>query len=1596
MKQVQLSFKEKFRLLTLMLCMAMAVPQLHAATYTVAGSDATALGTTWAQAAPANDMAQYSGNWYYLVKSVTYSSGTTYEYKITVDHSWNTSYGDNGGGSNASYTVNAGTGYVCYAFNSSTHVPHVVSSCQTVVIAGSDTQALGSSWSGTDTNNSMTTTDGVTYTLTRQVNYTSGGTMECKAVVASNQWYGNSSGGNVSYSITGAGTWNVTYTFDAVTGIVTVDVQSAAPVTPDYYITGDNGLGIPNGWSYNQLTTMTYDDVNDVYTYSYNVTTAGTYYFAFADGIGSSWDDFGANHRFGPASGNETVTLGSWAPTQKGAGSYAVTVEAGQVTITLDVANMRYKVEGTAPVVIPDYYVVGDNALIGHNWDIASDTKMTETSGTYTWSRTGVHLTAGNYSLKVKDSNGTWYGNSIDNGNVVVNAGVNGTYDLEVTFDSSTGVVTATLTNTAEDESYTYDIYMRYTGSENLDNVFIYAWDSYGTLSAAWDENTGGTAWSSLTSQTINGYTYYHVTYTSYASTINVIFNENGSSSTQTADLTATPGDNYFTYGGGSTVDGPNDAADTLPKMYLIGYANAQRWAANAGIEMTYVAETGYYVLENVVLTANSQFAFATQLGSTSTDWTGLDAHRLSSTGDNHWAITGEDWISYQNYVDDNHNWYVTQSGSYRVEIDPANHKVRVIPSHESMYISYGVNWTYANNSEQMTTVDGNTYQITVTLNNGDYFLFSTAKHDTTAWGATQPGFEITDLMLGQTQTLVKDSINNFHFTGTTGKYVVVVNKEKGTVIIRKTVDAKEKTLTKIYLQKTDNVTLDPAGGTYHSQVLEGKRGGIFAWNKLNLSNGGGYYTVCQDGPSNYTYDNEVENDYGGNGYLNDLQDTTTMDGKQWYAWSVSNSICEFYFIRNNKTDHKSQNVMRRAGEVWLTWTDLKATTNCQTDAVECDSLQDVTRNYYAVSASGVSDCATMLEGHYYVYYTNTTGWDSVYCYAWNETPLVEFTGTYPGSKCTFVGYDDNGYEVWCYDFGLMADVIAQYGRIPSNVIFNNGRGAASEGAEGDKYRQQTGDMPFNNGACYDYLGLIYLGNSLNAIINSGIVNGPKYTVEDDLMGVYYDDNAVTEILLTDENGQPVLENGEYQYIEVVGALYAKDFENYSAKSRQPDGTTDYVYEICAHRKTSTFPGGSQVQLKREYYDQSNWVKIVLSPNFDNANAKSNGDVTIEAEKFDKVNFSGAQSYNGGYLSQYVGKIIPGHSMSGNLANNVNPQMHITNIAKPEDAPAYEKNVYITTHFNDSVVFSYVHQDWSPGEYKGVYKTKPIMGYNDKGEQIVAETVVDSTKLYKMFYVAPKPQEVAYITWAVFHHDNPNGNIGVDCDTEPDDPGEFRVPMNWNRKGQLWDGSAINPADPDAADAQAAWGTTYGPFSNGYMQYGAFQVNWSLFEGMDIVDDHMTGRPQEPWYRIFKPGQAYKILAIIRYAYGDNLNDREYSAGVYKGNGYNEGNDPERPNHVSNAPRRANDTWADIMYAPYDNLNKSKFIVFPLLGSNEDSNGSGIGNVTTVKEVVAERTVVNVSYYNLMGVHSDKPFDGLNIVVTTYSDGSRTSKKILR
>ena len=51
---------------------------------------------------------------------------------------------------------------------------------------------------------------------------------------------------------------------------------------------------------------------------------------------------------------------------------------------------------------------------------------------------------------------------------------------------------------------------------------------------------------------------------------------------------------------------------------------------------------------------------------------------------------------------------------------------------------------------------------------------------------------------------------------------------------------------------------------------------------------------------------------------------------------------------------------------------------------------------------------------------------------------------------------------------------------------------------------------------------------------------------------------------------------------------------------------------------------------------------------------------------------------------------------------------------------------------------------------------------------------------------------------------------------------------------------------------------------------------------------------------------------------------------------------------------------------------------------------TGVGTVTTAAQVVETR------YYNLQGIYSREPLEGLNIKVTRYSDGTARSEKIVK
>lgn len=227
----------------------------------------------------------------------------------------------------------------------------------------------------------------------------------------------------------------------------------------------------------------------------------------------------------------------------------------------------------------------------------------------------------------------------------------------------------------------------------------------------------------------------------------------------------------------------------------------------------------------------------------------------------------------------------------------------------------------------------------------------------------------------------------------------------------------------------------------------------------------------------------------------------------------------------------------------------------------------------------------------------------------------------------------------------------------------------------------------------------------------------------------------------------------------------------------------------------------------------------------------------------------------------------------------------------------------------------------------------------------------------------------------------------------------------------------ITLTDPVTATADADAAALY----PGYQQSGATHIN-----------------PYDLGYNSYIPANFYEsnwngVDAINSNTYVDNLNDdAEISLyfmnpkvqevariwGVWNGNGgfavYNEGYFNRFGIHGAvnvggweyNSKGAVTDLVKDKAYLFHAVVAKpaTKLGAVPPTASNDAASSTLViypldldaqGSMTAVKDIVGDRTVKSVSYYNIMGVESAQPHDGVNIVVTRYTDGSTSTAKVM-
>ena len=316
----------------------------------------------------------------------------------------------------------------------------------TCIVAGC-AALCGSEWQPDDPNNAMTLKGNVFEKVYHNVPV---GSYEFKTVY-NGAWL---EGANLAFAVVTA--CDVTITYDPATGVAAYSgsgIGKATVQVTDIYVAGEASATAPgwlNGESWNAaaIANKAIYTVDGVYSLYMKDIPAGTYAFKFAaDGAWTqNWG--GAFGQFDTPT--DAISNGdniSFTLTQK-----------HHVTLTLDLtgdsAKFTVTLDGKAPVPAPDpvveqnYFVAGEQALCGANWEANTPANQMTKGADGIYSKTFKKVTQGTYQLKITD--GTWdncWGGDGPEGNYQFSTGAG---DVTVKFDPATKQISVVLPGQAE------------------------------------------------------------------------------------------------------------------------------------------------------------------------------------------------------------------------------------------------------------------------------------------------------------------------------------------------------------------------------------------------------------------------------------------------------------------------------------------------------------------------------------------------------------------------------------------------------------------------------------------------------------------------------------------------------------------------------------------------------------------------------------------------------------------------------------------------------------------------------------------------------------------------------------------------------------------------------------------------------------------------------------------------------------------------------------------------------------------------------------------------------------------------------------------
>lgn len=452
--------KRLFTLL-LMLCPLLIAGMASAVTYSVAGSSSALFGASWSETNTSTDMTSTDGvNYTFTKEGVTLSKGTI-EYKVVVDHSWNTSYGKDGTSTNASYTLSEDGVYdVVISFNAETHVPSMEATKKGSATVEHTWSIIGAIF-GTNWNEDFPMTkvsdDIYTYTVTDLA--IAKGDYEYKAR-ADNGWDLSYPTQNAHLVIAEDATYDITFTLDLTAGTVNTEVtkKGEAEIEATYTVAGAPTEVIGSYWNPsgegNDMTAVG----DGTYTLTKeNVTIAAKTTIEFKIVKNHSWGPDNEYGDGGLGGGNVVYAV-------EEAGLYNVTFtfnpEETTVTPQITVTPVTYDFTQHAYRVCGEGFAGGWGTSEGD----ATMNPMTLTDGKYVFTKSGYEVAEAHsesYRIRVDDAYLTNVSpftiDGIQN-NKTVTFDAAGTYDVTVTFDPVALEVTAVATAAVTPDPDTYTI----------------------------------------------------------------------------------------------------------------------------------------------------------------------------------------------------------------------------------------------------------------------------------------------------------------------------------------------------------------------------------------------------------------------------------------------------------------------------------------------------------------------------------------------------------------------------------------------------------------------------------------------------------------------------------------------------------------------------------------------------------------------------------------------------------------------------------------------------------------------------------------------------------------------------------------------------------------------------------------------------------------------------------------------------------------------------------------------------------------------------------------------------------------------------------